>query len=320
MITIFIGDNDINLSIVAKTADPNAQLIQQVQTLMPGTYYTSLSDLHTVENLIKILDQADSIVYNPPKIWSDLKNGFSHQQCWIEFYCMYFNDKKTVIGLDNIETPHKVKMLELVDERKTSAKQLWVAGCSISHGIGVDKSDRYGEILSKKLNLSVSFLTQSGASIGWAVDQLLRSDIKPNDIIVLGITSTNRFTFMDNDGDISHVNTRYYEVYPEFNKVISLDILSYETNNNFSALKDIHKLINFCFKTNVKLVLAGLLIDYKTIKYFYDLPNYTQCYGVKGLNLNNIFLDLGTDNRHPGPKSHQYYAECIYKKLQNDKT
>lgn len=317
MITIFVGDNDIGLSIAAKKTDPSAQLIEQVQKLSPGTFYTSLSDLHTIDNLIKILDQADFIVYKPPKTWSDSKNGFSYQQSWIEFYCMYYNDKKTVTGLDNIETPHKVKMLELVDERKTSDKQLWVAGCSISHGIGVDNSNRYGEILSKKLNLSVSFLTRPGTSIGWAVDQLLRSDIKPNDIIVLGITSTDRFTFMNNDGDICNVNVGYYAINPEFDKVISLDMLSYETNNNFSSLKDIHKLINFCSKTNVKLVLAGMLIDRKTIKYFYDLPNYTQCYGINGLDPNKIFLDIGTDNLHPGPKSHQYFADQIYKVIAN---
>ena len=53
-----------------------------------------------------------------------------------------------------------------------------------------------------------------------------------------------------------------------------------------------------------------------------DLPLYftnTDCFimlhGLHGVDISDQLLDLGSDNSHPGPLTHQYYAEEILKKL-----
>lgn len=319
MITIFVGDCTEGLAIAAKQLDQNASLIEHSnanQILAPGVYYTSLSDLDSISQFIKILNQADTIVYSPPLHWSDTKKNFSYQQHWTEFYCLFFNSQKIVKGLDNIKLlPCQNNMLELVDARKTSNQQLWIAGCSISHGAGVKHSERYGELLSKRLNLPASFLTRSGTSIGWAADQILRSNMSPGDILVWGLTSVNRLTFMNEDCSVSNITVRVYEEYPEFNNIVPLDFIGYEKNNIFNSLRDIHKVINFCNKQNIKLFLAGLLIDTYSLKYFYDLPNFIQFYGINGVDREDVFLDFGSDNYHSGTKTHQWYADELYKMI-----
>jgi hypothetical protein len=207
-------------------------------------------------------------------------------------------------------------MLSLADSRcAKSNTQLWIAGCSISHGLGVGTNERYGEILSNKLDMPVSFLTTPGASISWAADQILRSDIHSGDIVVWGLTSETRLSFMNNDGDILHITPTYYRKNPDFNNTISVDLLTYQNNNIFHYIRDIKKVINFCSKINANLILAGLLVNEELIKYVFDLPNYVHFYGVSGINFNEIFLDFGDDNSHPGPKTHMWYANELYKAI-----
>jgi hypothetical protein len=203
-------------------------------------------------------------------------------------------------------------MLDLADERKTERTQLWVAGCSISHGIGVDPDQRYGQLLSEQLDLPVSFLTRGGSSIQWAADQILRSDIRSGDTVVWGLTGFCRFPYYSH-GHVRHILTTYYELHPEFNQVINIERLD-EDNMVYQSLRHIHAVINFCKKIQARLFLFGLLIDNHTLKWTADLPNYTQFYGCFGFD-QGLFQDLGTDNEHPGPGMHQWYCNQMLKAM-----
>jgi hypothetical protein len=320
MIKIFIGDCTPDLAKIATNDSLGAQLLDysnHSKVISNGTYYTSLSDLPSIGALIKVLEQADEIIYTPPAKWSDLNKGTSKQQQWTEFYCLYFNDKKIVKGLEHISAAKcRNKMLELADVRAAdNTKQLWIAGCSISNGDGVEIDERYGHHLANKLDMPVSFLTQGGSSINWAADQILRSDIQPGDIVVWGLTSLARTTFMNDNCDIINVNISRYVTTPEIHKVIPLELLGHSKNNLFHYLQDVYKVINFCSKIKATLVLAGLLLDYEELKYVYDLPNFTALYCINGVEFNERFLDIGNDNIHPGPLTHKFYAEEIYKTL-----
>jgi hypothetical protein len=46
-----------------------------------------------------------------------------------------------------------LNFLNLADSRKTNSYQLWVAGCSFAHGIGIQRDQRFGQLLAEKLNL-----------------------------------------------------------------------------------------------------------------------------------------------------------------------
>lgn len=320
MIKIFVGDCTPDLAQAAANDSSDACLIDfsnYTNDINSGTYYTSLSDLPAPSALVQVLNQADEIIYAPPAQWSDVKKGISLQQRWTEFYCLYFNDKKSVKGLDNIQVPEcKTKMLELADARSAAnTKQLWVAGCSISHGVGVELDERYGYLLADKLDLPVSFLTKPGSSLNWAADQILRSDIQPGDTVVWGLTSLSRQAFMDDDCKVFHLNPPFYLEYKEARKIqeiIPFELLTHDKNNLFHGLQDIHKVINFCSKMNVTLVLASMLIDYDGLHYIYDLPNFKQLFCITGIEASERFLDIGSDGRHPGAITHKWYADQVF--------
>lgn len=315
---IFVGDISSYLIELAKKFDANTQLVTEdnFQSIDDGTYIISLGDFCSLKSFADALDLADELIYSPPDKWSDFKNNFSYMKYWTEFYMLYFKNKKHVHGIDHLtsESVKKINLiLELSSKRKTDSVQIWNAGCSISHGTGVDDKERYGQLIADKLNLPISFLTADGSSIEWAADQILRSDIRENDIVIWGITTTNRFPYYNNN-KLIHILTRYYETHPEINNIFNTELLSSD-HCLYHALTKIHQVINFCKKIKAKLLLVGLLISVDDIIYFNDIQNYIHLHNRIGMNVNNMFIDFGTDNLHPGPKHHQWYAKEILNSL-----
>jgi hypothetical protein len=310
VITILVGDVTDYLAQEAIQLDPEARLItrENCKNLIRGVYYTSLGDLDTLHDFIQTLEQAQHLIYCPPPSWSDEKKSVSYMKIWTEYYLLYFLNRKKVSNQNKLPLIPEGKqvMLGLVDERKTESNQLWVAGCSISHGVGVDPDLRYGQLLSQQLDLPVSFLTRSGSSLQWAADQILRSDIRAGDTVVWGLTNFARFSYYS-DGRVQHINAGYYELNPEFNQAVSIERLD-DDNLVYQGLGRIHAVINFCEKIQARLFLFGLLIDQHELKWVVDLPNYTQFYACFGFD-QGLFLDLGTDNEHPGPVMHQWYCD-----------
>ena len=315
MITILVGDVTGYLAQEAIQLDPLARLITQenCKNLADGVYYTSMGDFDNLYDFIQTLEQAQHLIYCPPLIWSDVKNSSSDMKLWTEYYLLYFLNKKQITGQNKLPLmlEEKQLMLALADERKTDKKQLWVTGCSISHGVGIDLDQRYGQLLSVQLDLPVSFLTQGGSSIPWATDQILRSDIKAGDTVVWGLTSFPRFPYYS-DGHVQHILPSYYELHPEFNQVINIERLD-DDNMAYQNLIHIHAVINFCKKIQAQLFIFGLLVDMHALKWTADLPNYTQLYSFGNFDTATLFLDVGIDNLHPGPGMHQWYCDQILK-------
>ncbi len=156
MIVIYVGDVSDRVRLQAQEYDPAAQIITQnnFKNLKSGTYYASLGDFDGLSEFIDTLSQADKLIYVEQQQWSDVKNNFSYMKYWTEFYLHFFYSRKHVVfpKLDLAQP-----MLTLADNRITPHQQLWIAGCSISHGIGVDKSQRYGQLIANNLGLPVSF-------------------------------------------------------------------------------------------------------------------------------------------------------------------
>ena len=311
MITLLVGDVTEYLSEEARKIDSQAKFINEHNhtNLSNGVYYTSLGDFLTLYNFIQTIDQAQHLIYCPPLAWSDEKKSFSYMKFWTEYYLLYFFKHKKITHNNKLPllVEQKNVMLKLADTRKVPRKQLWVSGCSVSHGIGVSPTQRYGQLLANKMNLDVSFLTCSGSSIQWATDQIIRSDIRADDIVVWGITSFNRMPYYM-DQQIWHINSSTYKYNPDFNKIIPIDLLDND-NMVYQNLISIHAVINFCNKIQAKLFLFGLLVDPHALKWTADLPYYTQLYGRFAFVDDNHSLDLGTDNQHPGPLMHQWYCQ-----------
>lgn len=313
---LVVGDVTEYLSEAAKEISPDARLLDysNLDSFVDGVWFTSLADIGSLDNFISTLGKANKIVYCPPEKWSDDCNGHSYQQTFTEYYCGFYINKKEVVGLP--VPPLKAEMLKLVDERRSDNNQLWACGCSYTVGYGVDENERYGYLLGQKLGLPVSFLAKSGASIPWTADQILRSDIRPGDTLVWGLTGINRKTIMSNDGSLKTVTVNYYDQNRrEMEDLFTFDYLTNETNNIYNHIRSIEQVIAFCNRNNVKLLLAGLLVNIETLPYLTQYDNFIQLFGVNGLELDQIFLDVGSDNEHAGPITHNWYAEEMYKAL-----
>lgn len=306
MIVICLGDVGRYLQEDASRVDSNARLItvDNFSPLDQGVYYTSIGDLGSLTNLSAVLWQANKIVYCPPAKWSDEVNGRSEMKAWTEDYLNVFKFRCQVENYSN--QPRFQNITTLIDQRKTPSPQLWIAGCSISHGVGVSAETRYGHILSDQLGLEVSFLARPGSSLSWAADQILRSDIRSNDVVVWGLTSYARFSQFKNDKITCHnINCKNLTNF-QLDYMLS-DHLVYQSVTN------IFQVVNFCKKMNVKLILAQLLDD-SISNYLKDCPEFIMLCNLWGRNLQELYIDLGSDRLHPGELTHQFYADQIYQK------
>jgi len=328
MIKILVGDNTEDLYISAKKIDSNAKRITKKSSpRINGVYYITLADFpNDTKKFIDILEKADEIIYSPPPIWHDFNGIDSKLQQLTELYLITLKSFKylNILNVDNIKLPQINKFLELSDARCTNEQQLWIAGCSISHGDGVDKNQRYGTLLSKKLNLPVSFLTTPGSSIQWAADQILRSDLQANDMLIWGLTSFERYAFYYGLFDIDFFKSPM----SRYNEILPINILTYENNAKiqnlipkqtflyqnaiYHAITNIFQVINHCKKIGVKLYLVGILSDLR--QYTIDIENYISLYNIHS----PVLLDKGQDNMHPGPLTHQMYADKILELIQKE--
>ena len=313
-ITVFVGDIDSSLADLALKHNPAAKLITSgnYKKLTAGTYYTSLGDLKDLTEFTDVLRQADIIIYAPPITWSDYKNNNSYMKIWTERYLENFYTIKQIKGFDPIAQPviDPELFIKLEDYRKTENPQLWIVGCSFSYGFGVEPSQRYGQLIANELDLPVSFLTKRGTSIQWAADQILRSDIRPGDTVVWGLTSSNRFAYFHN-GKILEILTSAYVRNPELNKIVDINRLDLDDLLYHNVLS-IFQVVNFCNKLGIKLIIANLLGD--TLgPYLINRKEFISL--IDQVSPVDKLLDYGTDNSHPGPLTHKYYSEQILKKI-----
>ena len=306
MITMFVGDVYQYLADRAQLHDSSAKLVTEknYKKISAGTWYCSIGDFKDLKKFIHVLRRADEIIYCPPEEWKDVDAQIGTEKHLLDLKIFEF---KNVKNIDHLAWSKLNTLLKLADNRKTQNPQLWVAGCSISHGMGVTADKRYGQLIANHLNLSVSFLTCPGSSIAWAADQILRSDIRPGDTVIWGLTSFERFCYYAND-QTDHVNGSYYQQNPRFDSIISLNELSSQ-NQVYQNIAKIYQVQNFCNKVKINYVLAGLLTDlahYSIIDdHYISLTQRYQAYPKDMLHL----------DPHPGPDMHKWYAEQIIKKL-----
>jgi hypothetical protein len=313
--TLFVGDVLPYLNKVASLHDSSAYIItnknlnHQPHT---GTGYVSLGDLKSIEHFFNLLAQANLIVYAPPpENWSDNKtidDPFS--MAWLTLH--YINIVSSMYKIPTQGLPDIIPHIEL-NKRKTDYFQFWIAGCSTTYGIGVSQTQRYCEILKNQTNIDFTLLAKPCSSIPWSGDQILNSELRSGDIVIWGLTTVARFYWYENN-IINHVAPSYYHQYPEFNQVIPIDLLSHP-HRLYDALSSITQVENMCSQIGVKLILVGIHNDLEVSSFLAKKDNFIMIHGTKGADFNDSLLDFGSDNQHPGPLTHKFYADKILKKL-----
>jgi len=311
---LIIGDTLPELGNYAQFCDSSAYLIdcQNINDDHSGTAYTSLGDLSGVDELFWLLSKTTEITYHPPKKWSDKKSESNkYSMAWFTIHYI-----KLASNLYNIKTNYLPEMSVVsppVEYRQTESTQLWVGGCSTTFGIGVRKDQRYANIIAEKFNLPVSVLARPGAANVWIADQLLRSDIRSGDIVVFGVTTYNRITIFNNH-QLYHVNTQFLSDHK--NDFPELNIFQLESDSRiYDSLSAIDEVINFCSKQNAKLILIGIHANLELSVELSKYPNFVFCHGKFGADFRDGWKDVGDDvAKHPGPKTHQMYADLIISK------
>jgi hypothetical protein len=322
-LTIFFGDTDESVATCAKNFDANAFLLDRAnfKEILGSnltnniTVYTSLGDLPKDINLVyNICKNADVIFYSPPTEWSDkqiVDDVYPDKsiQGLTEKLLMMLPTSVKVHGLDIV--PYQP--IPLVDHRKTQKPQLWIAGCSISHGVGVSSDQRYGKLLADELGLECSFLTKPAGSISWISDQIIRSDIRTGDIVIFALPNVERVDYVYSK-KLYAITNNFYTHSPNFNKIYPQHNLLSE-NLFYQNVNAIERVVNFCKTANAKLLAIHLLYSSNLLRVTNDKENffvfpYTNCMSPR-----IQFEDIGTDNEHPGIIQHQQYKNFILEKL-----
>ena len=186
--------------------------------------------------------------------------------------------------------------------RSADKSILWTAGCSYTEGVGVDWEQRYGHLLAEKLSMPEVSLSRGGASIGWAADQLLRSDIRPGDIVVWGLTESARIDTNEEFSLKSAPATVYLTKVNKEKHYWNIDYFG-SLSQEVLVARNVLQVIHYFNRIGVKLILANLLNS--TVLRLIENHNTIDLW-VKE------YLDLGTDNTHPGPEQHRHYSNEIY--------
>jgi len=301
-IIIYVGDCSEYL---AKQAGPSSLLLDYnnyrefLATRSPGTYYTSHPDLGKITDneapLYQVLDIADDIRYFPPDNWSDDDGTFqwTNSKYLTEYFLTLINVKKNnVRGLKD-SSYICGKYLKLEDNRKTNDPCVFVSGCSVSYGTGVEKHQAFGHLVSKHIKKEQVMLARPGSGLEFQKDQILRSDIRSGDIVIWGLTEELRRPEWVGTGVRSRPWTSE----------------TFEETGIYLSVTSIFQVVNFCRKIGAQLILIPVIcsetlrLGLKDVPEFLSLPYQTK------------FIDLGFDDQHPGPKQHKSWANHIIKRI-----
>jgi len=318
---LWLGSEDEYLAHIAKSVDPNSVLIDSLNYSSwlesPQSGYTSLADLPNKESQIwNCIIASDIVNYCPPDNWKQNNLYLENDAYVLEPLIVYGSKFTKTIGLENINTSHHT--ISNTSERINCYPQLWIAGCSFSEAIGVSETENYGYLLSKQLNMPVTNLARHGSNISWSADQILRSNIIAGDIVVWGITHWERFSYV-HKGIVDFI-TPINNLKKSKNFNISINEL-FSENNLHQQLCTILQVENYCKKIDAKLRCYNMFPGNSATTRFLSNKSYNVgrqfCpeFG-ESPGLHEKFLDLGTDNLHPGPLTHQMYAKEIFKTLQ----
>lgn len=289
---LYVGDNSETFASAVKQKHSDAVLLDHntykyffENTNVVG--YTSLMDLPKIaQNKTVLFDlclHADEVHYKPI---SDTDSMYM-----TEFTLYKANQlKKHTHGL----IVHNNRYLKLWDYPVNSTN-LWLAGCSITNGVGVKKSETFGELLAQDLCLPKVDLSRPGSSIEFAADQILRSKIQKNDIVVWGLTHESRYTVWEGDNSVQGLDSRQLV----------------DETRLYKAVIAVHQVINFCNAISAKLLLLPVICSEKLHLHICNTDEYVSIPYRYG------FLDLGNDNLHPGPLQHKEYFTCLDRAIQN---
>ena len=269
-------------------------------------YRTSLSDIggHNLQKLLPMAEKIElvNVVEHHFDEFDNLESELKYRSGMLFYELLKIRDK-----VNNIDILDKINFKTLNIKRHIPEPTIWTSGCSVTYGVGVSEKQTYSSLLSKKLDMPLINLAKSGQSIFWAVDTLMRADIKAGDIVILGLTNIARYEYVEDWELKSHPGSD-----PKFLKFIDLEYFDSSTHILKCSRYILH-LINFCNKVGVRVVIANLSDPTWLPIIFNNHPNFINL--IDEVDYSIKYIDLGTDGDHPGPNQHQLYADKIFEHI-----
>ena len=188
---ILVGDSSAYLGEHAKKIDKKAYLINldNVNERHSGVVYTSIGDLG-LEKFITFLSNATEIKFCPPfnGIWTDKGNiHTTYSMAWLSmYYCIIISTIKSIPLHNTFKDEYKFAPT-LPKPRISNSANLWIAGCSTTAAVAIDKNQVWWKPAEKYLNLPVVDLSRNGSSISYDSDQLIRADLKKGGTVTISV-------------------------------------------------------------------------------------------------------------------------------------
>lgn len=300
---LFVGDITKDTAQAAQAVSADAYIITQenCQNDHTGVAYVSLGDLNNEMSFCALLRRADKITLVDKHIWSDGKSA---------------NDPYSMAW----HTVNYIKILEAKNKfvptaRPGSQPCIWLAGCSTTAGEGLTfPEQRYGFLIAQQLDLELVDMSETASSIQWSAERILHSDIQANDIVIWGLTGTQRLPYYHNN-QLYHIHHSTYQTQRKWlQNYISIDELASD-NLLHHNLQSIRSVENFCNKIDAKLVKASIHCPIDVSVVCAD-DNFVFIHGENGSDTRSSFLDASNDDWHPGPLTHKMYAKRILEHLE----
>lgn len=303
MKTIIVGDITPDLSVLGNQF--NATFVDRTNIAQSicgsGNYYISLGDVG-YESLISLLDTASHIIIQQKSLWSSYE-----LQSTTTYICRSYNHRVPVDGIDFYNN-----MFSYADRyNKPGVPTLWTFGGSTVLGVGLSnpESETFSYHLGKLLNLNVINTSKGGAGLRRSLEILSHCEIQQGDYVVLDPTSQGRMRIYEN-GEIkdTHLSRR--------DKFTVLSVTDDQLFYDFISMTD--TFLKICSLSGANTVFYS---NMHQTKYSFEIENHFSRYSswsLKASHLINSPLDLGTDQGHPGAKTHYELAQILYQHLTNE--
>lgn len=192
---------------------------------------------------------------------------------------------------DNCECEKNSRIRDLTYNFNDSQLNIHFYGCSWTYGNAVEQKQSFphivGKLLNSKINTSIYNYGLGGAGIEYMVHKLLQTNIGKSDFIVMCVPSISRRRLFDHDG---HAYT--------------------SQRHDFNRFTDYDNYYNFCFNYKLVNTLYPNKVLWTTWGKHKD--GATSLVPDDKVQFRFDCIDYGTDNLHPGVKSHLKFGQQIY--------
>jgi len=200
-------------------------------------------------------------------------------------------------------------------------------GCSNTYGDGLSDVNRessvhirtnpskfaWPQLLTNKFKIDIECLNKGygGASNDEIFDFIINFNFQKDDIVIILWSYISRISILNADG--GYINIRTWDAPRTHNKSKTYYKYFYQETEGIRKLCIYANYIQYYLQDKVKILKQSYLQQYDNVNF----PNWNN------VNFFDNFLDAtsndkGLDGLHPGPKSHEMFADNLYLDLKNE--